>query len=545
MTDAASLGVTAGSSVSASLQRAYNKVVSSTASAVNIGYLAADSSALTVLSAISPQIPADYYSFNFTSGTAIKLGLNNLTNTEDLRVQLYDNVGNVVADSGGTDTQKAAYASLTSSDGLTASTGKYYVKVSYASTSSTDVQNYNLQLYSGTTYSSQLTTSALSQAYDPNLFSSVQSTVTQGNSAKAYLHSATLASTASLSTATQVGTLTENQTSLVVSGSADANVPVADYAFTASKNEKVKLDFINKTATATLRVKVLDSKGKVVADSLGSDDLQYAYKQLTSGAGLSLAADKYTVQVGFKAGELTSKAQKYNFNLYSGNTYKQIYETGAAIPTPNSASSSYYKAGNNLNVFYASSATTSSRSDYNVINATAANAINIGWLSQDKTSLHVDSRLTTADNADYYSFTFQKGDSFKMKFNNFSNKAEVRVQILDPTGNTVYADNEGTAAQKKAFASLTSDTGFVTKPGQYVVKVAYGKEADHSKTTNYSFDFYSGTQYTAQYKTTASSQTVANYLASGGTFGYTPGSSTASLLSNSSSYDVISALSGQ
>ena len=540
---ASNLGVTPASSLTASLQTAYNKVVSSISSAVNIGSLTENASSLNVLSRLSSQIPADYYSFNFTSGSAIKLGFNNLSNSADLRVQLYDSVGNVVADSNGTDTQTAAYASLTSSDGLTAGTGKYYVKVGYVDTKSVTPQDYNFQLYSGSSFDSTLTTSALSQAYDPNLFVSVKSTVAAAANETTYTRAATLAYSAALDTATNIGSLVKNKSALAVTGKVNAGVPVDDYSFAANQDGPIKFGFTNVTDTSSLRVKILDSAGKVVADSLGTDEQKYAYQQLTSGAGLNVKKGNYTVQVGYESGALTSKDQKYNFQLYSGTSYSDLYTTTAAPPANNSKT---YRVGDNLAVYSDISATTSSRSDFNRIKAKPSDAINVGWLQKDTTSLEVVSQLTSGDNVDYYKFTLQSGDSFKLRFKNLTDKSLVRVQILDPSGYGVFADNQGTTDQKKAFDQLTSDSGLKASTGNYLVKVSYDTHASSSKTTSYSFDLYSGTKFNTQYKTIASAQTVGNFLLSGGTFAPAAAAGMAGFLtdtSNGTSVDAFAALS--
>lgn len=626
MTDASSLGVTAAGTVNTVTQVGYNSLFASSATAVNIGTLTADSSSLNVMSSITKRAPQDYYTFNFNSGSAIKLAFTNLNAASNLRVRLLDNSDNIVgdnqgsaseqsaynaltsaeslsslathmrvqildgagnvigdskgtsdqqtgyssylssqsetsstlrvqlfdvtgailADSAGTTEQKAAYTKLTSSTGLDKSTGQYYVKVSYADTSKAYTQSYNFQLYSGTSYDSSFVTTALTQAYDPNLFNSVSSSISASSSSvHVYNRAAKLASTASAATATSIGSVKTNETALNVTGTMSSKSATQDYKFSTDQNGKIKLNFNNVTNTSDLHVRILDSTGKnVIADNAGTSDQKLAYQQLNSAAGLSVKKGDYIAQVTYADNQVHTD-QKFNFQIYSGRTYRDFMTT--ATSTPTTTATKQYQAGKDLNIYADYSATVGTRQAYNKINATAADAINVGWLQKDTSALSIYSRLTTDDSADYYSFSMQQGNSFKMAFTNSTNASELRIQIMDITGSSVIADNQGTKDQKAAFAKLTSDTGLTGQTGStYVVKVSYGDKADKSKTTNYNFQLYSGTKYTKLYKTYASAQTLGNYLLSGGASGYTKNGDAASMLNtlaNGGTLDIMSALS--
>ena len=72
----------------------------------------------------------------------------------------------LLADSGGTDAQKKAYAELTSSSGLDARAGQYVVKVTYAQGADhTKSPTYNFQIYAGTSYSSLYKTTDSAETY--------------------------------------------------------------------------------------------------------------------------------------------------------------------------------------------------------------------------------------------------------------------------------------------------------------------------------------------------------------------------------------------
>src|SRR5262249_33204675 len=100
-------------------------------------------------------------------------------------------------------------------------------------------------------------------------------------------------------------------------------------------------------------------------------------------------------------------------------------------------------------------------------------------------------------------------------FNNVTNTAPTRIQLLDITGTEVIADNFGTDAQKQAFNNLTSTTGLAATPGQYVVRVGYAPGANTSQTQTYNFQVYSGTTFLNSYQTVASAQTYENAILSG------------------------------
>ena len=548
MSDASSLGITPASGATSLLNLVYNSVFPSQQNAAQLGNLTQNSTDINVLSQLTSNVSTDYYQFNFTSGSALKLSFNAITGLADgtqdnpagstqdgtsagLRFQVLNSAGNVVADSGGTPAQQAAYASLTSSGGLSAATGTYYVKVSAANGATINAdQSYNFQLYSGSTYNTSLTYTAQTQPFDPNLFNSASSTVTAASNLNTYLDTATLSGTQGA--ALNIGQLDDNQTSLFASSTVNGLNQSSYYTFNFDSGTAIKFGITNNTDASTrqtLRVQLYDSKGALVADSAGTQAQQEAYQQLDSGEGLNAANGQYSVKVSYAPNSLVSSAQNYTFQLYSGNTYNTFYNTTANLPTTTSTVGQY---GENIGVFANQNAQLFSRSEYHAIGETAQSGPNIGWISANKAASNVVSQLSNVDSVDYYNFTLQQGDNLKLQLNNQSNNT-TRIQILDPSGSFVIADNYGTAAQQKAFTNLTSSSGLAAKPGNYAIRVSYPPGVTPpQKAETYDFQIYSGDSYTNLYKFTASAQTYQNAVLSGNTnvAGYNPLSATTSFL---------------
>lgn len=544
------LGVTAASSVTTQLLQATNSVFPSTDNASYIGGLSENKTDLSVGGELTSDVSTDIYQFAFEKGSSMKLNFTNSTATTNLRVQILDVTGKVVADSDGDLSQVEAYNELTSSGGLSASTGTYYVEVSYASGASQDAQNYDFQLYSGSTYSTSIVSTALIASYDPSLFESALSSVSASSNAVAYTKTSTLPTQGSSSTALDIGSLAENETSLYASGTLTSGNRYNYYSFDFSQGSTMKLALSNTTnalIATTLRAQLVNSKGQVVADSDGTEAQQDAYKELTSGEGLSADNGQYTLIVSPLPGAAFSINQTYDLQLFSGSSYSTEYETTAVLPSSGSVDS----AGSNVDVYASSSAELYTHNTYNTIGEKAASAVNIGWITADQSALKVTSQLTSADSADYYGFTLQQGDNLKFSYSDDSTSestsSQVRIQLLDVSGTHVIADSEGTPAQQEAYKELTSSSGLSSKPGNYVVKVTYATGADQTKSPTYNLSIYSGTQYQNLYETTASAQTLQNAILSGNTavVSYSASSAVASYLndlSQGTTTDVMSAL---
>lgn len=130
-------------------------------SAVSIGWIAENKSALSVSSSLTDVCEEEYYSFILQEGDNLKFTITNHTDTEEIRVQIYDVYGtNLIADSHGTDEQKAAYAALNTEEGIEISAGQYNIKISYAEAGATAGQVYDFSIYSGDTYEAMYETTA-------------------------------------------------------------------------------------------------------------------------------------------------------------------------------------------------------------------------------------------------------------------------------------------------------------------------------------------------------------------------------------------------
>lgn len=391
-------------------------------------------------------------SATFTSGASglVSLTKTAVTGTSNVRYQLYDSSGNIVADSSGTTAQVAAY---------------------------NDWASGTLEIDAGT-----------------------------------YTATATPPSTAADSTATtKAGTLSIN-TSEQQSTSLDVNSQLTGsdkseyykFVFTGST---MKLDFDATTNANSARVVVYNSAGNIVADSQGDSYQKSQYQKLTSGTGLSETSGEYSVKVTYADGaDPTTQNVNYNLQLYAGDSYSVIYkEKVTAKATDNTAAGS---------VTATSTAEMYSTSAYNKIKTTVKNAVNIGWMKQDQAMLDVYSQLTSADSTDTYKFTYQSGTNLKFGFNTSSTKdtSNLRVQLLDSTGSVVIADSEGTTDQQAAYKKLTTTDGLTASTGTYVIKISYAKNATKTDTT-YEFGVYSGSTYASEYQTTASAETYAHAVA--------------------------------
>jgi hypothetical protein len=334
-----------------------------------------------------------------------------------------------------------------------------------------------------------------------------------------------------------ISTTAQQGTSLAVNSQLTGSDTSEYYNFTLAGGN-MKLGFDAGTATPSTRVQVYDATGGLVADSAGNSFQQANYIALTSGNGLDATSGNYSLQVSYAATADTTQPINYNFQLYSGTNFAVTYQTNAtAKPADYTASGS---------VTATTTALAYSRQAYNTIGEKAASAVNIGWLQQDKSSLNVLSQLTSADNADYFSFTLQSGNNLKFGFDTTqtATPANFNVQILDSTGSRVIADSQGTPAQQAAYKSLTTTNGLAAAAGSYLVKIGYAANAQKTS-SQYAFNIFSGTTFAAQYKTIASPQTYGNALLSGTLPGSTGNSSgmAAYLTSQNSSGDILSTLS--
>lgn len=337
--------------------------------------------------------------------------------------------------------------------------------------------------------------------------------------------------------------LQQQGTSLSVNSTLNKAEPAEYYNFSLANSNNIKLAFDSNANSSATRIQLYDGNGHLVADNQGSSYEKNQFIQLTSGTGLTATSGNYQVKVSYSnSATPTDAGLNYNFQLYSGSNYAVVYKTNAAVPSSTTTAASSVTPDSKAKLF--------AQTAYHTLNETAQTGVSIGYLKQDKTSLNVYSLLTAVDSTDYYNFTLQNGSSnLKLALTNLTNAKNttaVHLQLLDSSGARVLADNQGTPAQKSAFAALTSSNGLTAKPGQYVVKATYGQGVSKTQNLAYNFQLFSGTTYSASYKTTASAQTYANAVLNGNAAGgYSPAAAAASYLNgaaNGSITDVISAL---
>ncbi len=291
-------------------------------------------------------------------------------------------------------------------------------------------------------------------------------------------------------------------TTLQVTGELTGSDATEFYNFSLA-GTNIKLDFATKSNMT--RVVLYNENGAVAADSQGNSFQRSQYALLTSNVGLAAKSGNYLIEVTYAKNADTTKPVDYSFQLYSGNSYAVIYKNTVTAHAYDNTAAGNMEASYDALLF--------EHTDYNKIVTGPDKAVNIGWLQQDKCMLDVVSMLTAADNTNYYSFVMQRGDNLKFGFNTRTTKdpSKFRVQLLDSSGLRVIADNFGTKAQKELYEQLTTKNGMQTKTGTYLVKVSYAAGVARSDAA-YEFGIYSGTKYSAQYKTFASPQTYANAI---------------------------------
>jgi flagellar hook assembly protein FlgD len=135
-------------------------------------------------------------------------------------------------------------------------------------------------------------------------------------------------------TSTNIGYLTNNISQLEVVSQLTPQDKTAMYNFTYQNTGPVTLTLRNVDGTAPVRIQLLDGSGsRVLADSGGNAQLQQAYANLTSSAGLNLSNGKYIVSVSYSSGGDKTQPQNYGIQIDSGTTFKNDYRTLAAATT--------------------------------------------------------------------------------------------------------------------------------------------------------------------------------------------------------------------
>lgn len=343
---------------------------------------------------------------------------------------------------------------------------------------------------------------------DASIYDSKGLNAYSSGSAKLYSRDASLPLNATLEDACYLGTLVKNQTQLDATSALSRANAQQFYKFSLS-SESLKLGFSQGSGHASARVQILNSSGKVIADSstFADESLQEAYANATSEDGLDAKSGDYYVKVTYDVTSMRSEDLSYTLSLYSGTRFSTSYQTIAKPQTKTTQALS----ADQTRTFSVIDALSYSTKATHTANATAASAANIGWIYQDKSALGVTSQLNKVCQEEYYSFTLQQGNNLKFAFTNHSDTQDVRVQILDSSGTVTIADSHGTQKQREAYAALNTPEGLEARTGVYTIKVSYA-DGGLKKDQVYDFKIYSGSTYEAFYETTAATESMTDAL---------------------------------
>lgn len=355
-------------------------------------------------------------------------------------------------------------------------------------------------------------TSSDSLTKDASAYSNAYLDTTGKNGGGFYRRKATNPILQTISTATDLGDLVYDQTQLNVTAQVSAANPENIYMFDLD-GDSLKTSLYNYTSGIDLRAQIMDSNGKVIADSseYASDTLQAAFKSADSPTGLDLDAGRYYVKVTVDITEKKSVAQSYELSLYSGDFFRNSYSTIAA----SQIKSTQHVVVDNTMVFSTLNALSFSNDDVHRANASIDSPINIGWLYENKSSLSVRSMLTAVAEEHFYSITLQKGDALKFALDERTDDGFVRIQLMDPSGTYIYADSHGTEEQQEAYAEFTSEDGLDSQRGQYIIKASFILGKDKSTDMEYDFKLYVGDRYESIYQTNVTTETADTALLQG------------------------------
>ncbi len=311
--------------------------------------------------------------------------------------------------------------------------------------------------------------------------------------------------------ARDLGALITDKTQLDITGQVSRENATHYYKFTLD-GDNLKLNFQNNTSSSALRLQILNKNGTVVADSssFASAAKREAYQAITSGDGLDQDAGEYYVKVTFDSTAMRSVPQTYSVALYSGTRFSVSYQTTGKSQTK----SSQAVLIDNTMTYSLIDAKGFETKNSHIANAQPADAINIGWIFENKSALSVSSQLTDVCSCQYYMLTLQKGESLKMAFNNKTNTSEMRIQVYDPLGVKLYADSHGTTAQREAYEALQSADGLAVDTGNYLFKVSYAPDQDKKKQI-YELKFYSGNTFDTLYETKVGTESLSAAIANG------------------------------
>ncbi len=147
-------------------------------------------------------------------------------------------------------------------------------------------------------------------------------------------------------TARDIGNLTEGKTRLNVVSALTKNDNVDFFKFTATTNEKLGIAV---TTDKGVRVQILDSKGKVIADSEAKFGDKYDNFQKAGAQNLDITKGTYFLKVTRETGTLNTVKPNYAVQVSTTKYYESDYdttETPASVVTYGSVGS---QSGTSLN----------------------------------------------------------------------------------------------------------------------------------------------------------------------------------------------------
>lgn len=319
---------------------ATNLLFADTDSAVNLGTLTYNRTQLDVTASLSMENPANYYEFEL-DGDELKLSIYNYTGTSDLRAQIIDSNGKVIADNShyADEDLATAMSAATSEDGLSLEAGTYYVKmtVDVGEKKSVD-QAYVLSLYSGTVFREVYSTIAASQIKSSQHVEVDNTMVFSTLDAVSYSTKDTHTANETVDTAINIGWVYENKTALEVKSILTSASTEHYYSLTLQKGENLKFALDETTEENTLRVQIMDPSGTYVyADSEGTEKQKAAYESLLSENGLDVKNGQYLIKVSLIQGIDKSEDMQYSFKVYSGTSFDTLYQTAVGSETMKTA----------------------------------------------------------------------------------------------------------------------------------------------------------------------------------------------------------------
>ena len=147
-------------------------------------------------------------------------------------------------------------------------------------------------------------------------------------------------------TARDIGNLTEGKTRLNVISALTKNDNVDFFKLTATTNEKLGIAV---TTDKGVRVQILDSKGKVIADSEAKSGDKYDNFQKAGAQNLDITKGVYFLKVTRETGTLNTVRPNYAIQVSTTKYYESDYDTTETPAPRQTYASTYAQSGSSLN----------------------------------------------------------------------------------------------------------------------------------------------------------------------------------------------------